>query len=351
MKTLKTIGYLFLFLITIMLASCKKEIGQKMEIDDNFYIENRNANMPVWVKGNGSSKTFIITVHGGPILGSGFDFSNASFTDKMEEKYTMIYWDQRHSSNSHGHLKKEDMSIDIMLEDMQLLVRVLKEKYGEDISLFIMGHSWGGTLSTAYLSKESNQNDIKGWINISGTPDAKQELIEASKQVVAFADEEISKGNNVDAWKSIKNEVIAIDTNNIDDAAESIIDKEAQKALSFFKDEIYPEKRRYPTYRSLLNAEDPLLLLGNVFQTPQAFMDEVQNIDLVDELCKIEIPTLIQFGKYDIGSSPAIGQLIYDNISSTDKFYDVYEHSEHFAFSQETDLFLLNVISFIEAYK
>jgi pimeloyl-ACP methyl ester carboxylesterase len=155
MKAINRLSYLVLIAVSILMYSCKKEVSLEKNMEEHFYLENRNANMPVWVKGNGLSNVFVLTVHGGPILGSGADFDNASFANEMEDKYAMVYWDQRHSSNSHGHLKKEDMTIEAMISDINALVQVLKKRYGDEISLFIMGHSWGGTLSTAYLSTRS----------------------------------------------------------------------------------------------------------------------------------------------------------------------------------------------------
>ena len=44
-------------------------------------------------------------------------------------------------------------SIDAMIEDTYKLVKTLKARYGEDISLFMMGHSWGGMVITGVAEK------------------------------------------------------------------------------------------------------------------------------------------------------------------------------------------------------
>lgn len=350
MKTLNDI--LILFVTVVLISSCKKEEALSSNMKEQFYIENGNANLPVWIDGNRTSKTFIITVHGGPILGSGYDFYNATFAEKMEENYVMVYWDQRNSSNSHGHLEKESLTIDAFIDDIHLLVQVLKKKYGDDISLFLMGHSWGGMLATSYLLKEGYQDGLKGWINISGTPDAPQELIETPKLILTVAEEEITKGNKVKQWQDIINTISPIDTNNLSDDVVKKIDAQERIMFELLGDQVYPEQHRYKGISKLFSPADNLLLISNLTHPAvMPFLEDVNKMDVVDDLYKITIPTLVQFGKYDVGTSPAVGQLLYSNISSSEKFFDIYEHSEHFCFTQEPELFLENVMKFIEAYK
>lgn len=336
----------------VLISSCKKEEALSSDMEEQFYIKNGNVNMPVWIDGNGTSKTFIITVHGGPILGSGNDFYNATFAEEMEEKYVMVYWDQRHTANSHGHLKNEDLTVDAFISDIRLLVQTLKLKYGDDISLFLMGHSWGGMLATNYLLKESYQGDFKGWINIAGTPDAPQELIESAKLLLTISEEEISKGNKVTEWQDLVNTVSEIDTNNIDKVAEKTLADQENVMFDLLGDQRYPEQYRYKGASTLFSPADDLLLFSNLIHSGSLeFLEVVNKIDVVDDLYKITIPTLIQFGKYDSGTSPVIGQILYDNIGAPEKFFDVYQHSDHFCFTQEPDLFLNNTINFIETYK
>lgn len=48
---------------------------------------------------------------------------------------------------------EEEVSIDVMVEDVLVLVKVLWIRYGNDFKFFLMGVSWGGILGFVILLK------------------------------------------------------------------------------------------------------------------------------------------------------------------------------------------------------
>jgi len=64
-----------------------------------------------------------------------------------------------------------------------------------------MGHSWGGTLGTAFLINPINQMHISGWIDINGGFNIKDGIgVHSVEWVKARATEEINLGNDVNHW-------------------------------------------------------------------------------------------------------------------------------------------------------
>jgi esterase/lipase len=81
------------------------------------------------------------------------------------------------------------------------------------------------------------------------------------------------------------------------------------------------------------------------------FWKEIEEIKMIDDLDKIVIPALIQGGKYDLGPPSSVMETVYNEIGSTSKYLNIYEHSGHAAFETEPDPFVNNVIDFVELHK
>ncbi len=124
--------------------------------------------MPVWVKGNTNSGTFIIVTHGGPGATTGHDFTISVGFQELEKDYAFVYWDQRMSGLSQGDPASSTLTIEQHIEDQEKLVELIRHKYNPQ-SLFLMGHSWGGVLTSKYLGRKNHQDYFKGWIDMDGS--------------------------------------------------------------------------------------------------------------------------------------------------------------------------------------
>ena len=94
------IPFVILFFV---LTSCQKEkITIGTNVSETFYLDNNGASMRLLVEGNTASKTFLIFVHGGP--GSSSYFYNTDYiSQNIENKYAVVYWDQRNAGGSQGN--------------------------------------------------------------------------------------------------------------------------------------------------------------------------------------------------------------------------------------------------------
>ncbi len=82
-------------------------------------------------------------IHGGP--GQGFDSFELMKGNNLEKKLTMIYFDQRGSGNSE---KAADYHMQAMLNDIEALRKHLGIQ-----KFYVLAHSFGGTIATAYAKK------------------------------------------------------------------------------------------------------------------------------------------------------------------------------------------------------
>ena len=343
----------FLLIISFFVASCKKD--DYSSLSDEFRFRHANADMPVYVYGNGSQKIFIIFIHGGP-GDSGYANRAGKAAKELENRYAMVYWDQRGQGMSEGKFSSDDITIDIMADDLHALVQVLKTKYGNDSKFFLLGHSWGGTLGTAYLLKNDYQNEIKGWIEVDGSHDFPKINVDAVKMFSGVGNQQISLNNNAEKWQELISWAEQIDTTNIN--TETIIDINTKSHLveQYLTEDNVLQKPDKKTFRdiSVIYHQNTItrIFSGNyTFMGNDKFFNEVVNNSFTPELHKITIPCLFLWGKYDFVVPPSLGYDAYNKVNTAEKEIIIFEKSAHSPMQNQADEFVDAVTNFVETYK
>jgi len=334
-------------LFLIILVSCTKENTATKE---RFYFRNDGADIAVQIDGNIGSKTFILLLHGGPGGGSA-DYNSGYYADELEKKYAMVYMDQRGNGASQGSYNKSDLTLEQNSKDVYALTKFLKQKYGSNISVFLMGHSWGGITSAHALIHTEIQSELKGWIEVDGAHDFPMNDIEATKMFLKIGNEQIDLGKNTDFWQPIVDKVVKMDTNNITSDDQGVLNSNGFKAEDKLDEITKVTQSGDPAY-GLLNSPDASLSikLANNFVNPPLNEDS-QKTPLTDDLHKIKIPSQFLWGKYDFVVPPAIGLSGYNNVGTTQKELVIFEHSGHSPMSNEPKKFVEAVVNFVELYK
>jgi proline iminopeptidase len=96
--------------------------------------------------GNPADKMLVI-LHGGP--GSDYRYL-LNCKEFANQGYYVVFYDQRGSGLSKRHDKKE-YSIQLMIDDLQAVIAHYRTSPSQKI--FLLGHSWGAILATAYINE------------------------------------------------------------------------------------------------------------------------------------------------------------------------------------------------------
>jgi pimeloyl-ACP methyl ester carboxylesterase len=339
-------GLVFL-LLTIM--SCKKQKQDLSNLEETIYVKANGAEMPAYVRGNGASNVFVIVVHGGP-GGNGYEYRAGEYAALLENEYAMVYWDQRGQGMATGNYRQKDNTIDQMTDDLRDLILVVKEHYGKDTEVFLMGHSWGGTLGTAFMVKQGYQDMVTGWIEADGAHDIPKLNIEAIKMFRSIGQEQIDLGHSVDKWKEIVDFANGVDTNDI-----SISDGGSINSYGFEAEGLLQEvDSLYTGSGGALSGKSPINLFTSTIAgriTSAALMDEIESTSLTDQLYKITTPTLLLWGKYDFVVPPQLGIDAYNLIGTPNKELVMFNHSGHSPMDNEAKAYSNAMIDFIEQYR
>ncbi len=338
--------------ITIMalsIFSCSKEDINLNDLNETIYVRHKNADMPAHIHGNGSEKVFLIILHGGP-GGNGLSYRLNTIRTEIEKNNAVVYFDQRGSGNSQGNYSGKDISVDIMAEDVLALAKVIKTKYGDDSKLFLLGHSWGGTLGPAVLLKK--QEDFLGWINVDGSHDPKGEYNAYQASLNKMANEQIALENSVDYWEGILDLVQNTDPNyNFNDYSK-LNNASGKGEDKLAADNVINESKFDLSLESLFN--NGIRAFWNKIITSHLLINKrgvYEKVSFTDQLAEITIPSLVLFGKYDLVVPTVIAQEAFDNLGSTDKEIFIFEKSGHVPMATEPDLFADKVIEFINQHK
>ncbi|MCC5931367.1 MAG: alpha/beta hydrolase [Cyclobacteriaceae bacterium] len=334
--------FISLIIPCLFLVSCGKE--DLLVIDDTFFLRNQGADMPVYVNGNRESKTFVIVLHGAGSFG--LSFRNGAFTEILEQEFAFVYWDQRGQGTSQGNYSAPENIIELMASDIVALVNVLKEKYGDNINLFLMGHSLGGMLGLEALLKQGLQNDITGWISISGAHDF--ELIRQNRPriIIEVAREQINIGNSTQEWEEILEEVEGLDPIS-DDGYNAILRLVPRATKLLEGDGVVSTERPSGLLANTIFQNNPITWqVSHLFNQPVNYAVK-NNYSLSNLLPQLTIPSLWLYGKYDFSVPVYVGINGFHRVGSVTKDYIMFDESMHHLHYTESDDFAEKVSFFI----
>lgn len=344
---------IILSLALIILISACHEKADLTNLSETIYISNEGADMPAYIHGNASEKVFILVLHGGP-GGNGLEYRMGLSSEELEKKYALVYWDQRGQGHAQGHYFFEDVTIDKMADDLNFLVMALKQKFGSDIKIFLLGHSWGGMLGTAYLLKDDYQHNITAWIDADGAHDIPLLNKEAIKLFRQVANEQINLGNSIEAWQEIYDWANAVDTNNITIEIGGEINSNGHQVEGYLKkDEVLTQGEYGDPIRDMLIAYQTNIFTSSIAGgiTSAILYEEIENTAKTNQLEKITIPCLFLWGKYDFVVPPQVGVIAFNKVSSTEKEFVLLETSGHSPMVNQPYIFNEAIIDFVEKYK
>ncbi len=350
---MKNWKYLVILFFAASFFSCQK--NDLSNLKDVLHVRRNNADMPAYIYGNGASKVFLVILHGGP-GGSGLEYRVGEYKDDLEERYAVVYWDQRGQGMAQGNYERNDITIAELVEDVEALALTLRHKYGDDIDLFLLGHSWGGTLGSAFLTTDDYQNHFQGWIEVDGAHDFPEVYRQAVKTYQSIGSEQIGLGNDLSYWEEVLKRVAEVDTinRNLEDFSYlNITARSAEEKL---------------TLSGAINANDLSAISNSLINTTfinskslanasgtmtnqTLFRNELLDYSATPLLNRISIPSLILWGANDIVVPVALAQQAFDSIGSFEKELVIYPASGHSPMITDAAKFSQDVIRFIEKYK
>ena len=138
-----------LFILVAVEAEGFKRTGLKIESLEPVKING--IDQWLLIRGNDETNPILLYLHGGPGH-SLIPFAHVA-TDKLVDKFIVVYWDQRGTGLSYNDkIPPETMNISQFIDDTKTVTEYLKKKFGKE-KIYLLGHSWGSMLGTLTVDK------------------------------------------------------------------------------------------------------------------------------------------------------------------------------------------------------
>ena len=331
-----------LALICLSLTACG--ISDLQKKGTYFHIKNEGAVMPVWIRGNVKSGTFILTIHGGPGMGtSSHDFLMGEGFHLLEEKYALVYWDQRMTGMSQGNPSRQKMTIEQHVEDLHKIVLFIESKY-HPVKLYLLGHSWGGALATRYLGEGQFQQRFQGWINVAGGLSDSLNLAYKRDFLLDRAAHFINQNQDTAYWKNVQKWFANHPTYQKYDIEPYEF---TDRAGGFVYDR--------PNYNEITQQHIPKMVFFSPYSTAYLqgrkfpLLDD-RGLDLSAYMKKIQIPSLFIWGDQD-GTVPVkIGEVGFKLIGTpaNQKKRVLLKHCGHVPYAEQAASFAREIVDFMK---
>lgn len=340
---MKNIALLISITVTILFSACEK---QEFYRGDHFFVRNAGAEMPVFVKGNIESGTFILFLHGGP----GGNASLPSFmpvAKELENDYAFAYWDQRGSGLSMGNPDPSTFTVDQFVDDLDIVVETIKLRYDNPRIVFY-GISWGGALGSAYLSTNNHQEKIDGFICMDSGHNLVEGLPKSVVFVKEYAQKQIYKGIDVAYWTEAR-DWCATEPDMTQKENYFKYDGYLTNTNAYRKDPNQdvqgPEVGALGTMNSYLSLA---IFFNGQFLVPRF---NILELNLSADMARIKTPTIVIWGRHDGVNTIEMGYDAFNSIGGPDfqeKEMVILENSAHEGYMEEQELFISTFRGFVD---
>ncbi|MBE0652110.1 MAG: alpha/beta hydrolase [Bacteroidales bacterium] len=340
-------NYIAVVLIVLSLTSCQKEkISIGTNASDTFYVDNAGASMRVLVEGNTSSHTFVLFVAGGPGASS-FFYNTDYIKNNIADKYACVFWDQRNSGASQGNSNGSNLNLPQMTDDLKKVIEVIKYRYGENSSVFLLGHSFGGLLTASFMTTGDNQNMVKGWIYADGSHNYPLNDTLTRQMLITVGQQQIAENQNTDQWFPIV-DYCESHTGGFSLDESFQLEDYAEQAETLFS--VVKQVNLFDLIRQYAIKDNwPLtsILFNYLYSSNDDFNQELAKTDFTSQLYKVTTPTLIMYGEYDFVCPKGLGEDLYNHISSPEKKMVISPISGHDIFLQDQAFFCDQIDQFV----
>ncbi|QZE15260.1 alpha/beta hydrolase [Halosquirtibacter laminarini] len=328
---MKQISYLLSIISITLLIACGggDKAVEKVYPKATFEVTNAEETMPVWIHGNENSDFILLPVHGGP--GSDvLDFRTYKGGDgfkDIETNHLVGYWQQRASGASKGSDDKKHFTIAQYVEDLDKVIDQLKDRYPNK-KIVLLGHSWGGMLTSSYLKDATHKDKIVAWIDAAGVTNGKTLMAQTREDVQKEAEVRIAKKENTDYWEKVVTQIKSSKTN--------------ANVLAYQVTKYIPE-----VLIKVDNHKDFVINQRGILSNSTLF-NEILKTDNTQNVAAFTKPILILWGKYDFAVSASQKKEIEAVVNAKQITNVVFPASGHYMMFHEPTMFAKSINDFIK---
>lgn len=283
------------------------------------YININNFSQNIMTISSDNSNPVLLIVHGG--AGSPDRPLVKKYNIELAEYYTVVCWDQRGSGLSYT---KEDLTIDIILNDLKSVVEFLRNRYNQD-KIYIAGHSWGAYLGLRFSFMH---------------PEYVKYYIGTGQGISSFADE-IYKYNFVKDQAEQRNDTEVIKKlvhfgepteytySHDDKKAKQYIGKMIHKYGGYISDKNEFNTNKYLNCYIKCYKFNIIKVIKGILKSSKTLNIEMSKKDSISCITELAVPILLISGESDMICPVQATQNWFDNLKAPHKEFVKIKNAAH----------------------
>lgn len=307
--------------------------GSSLRVDEQVQIDVEDTSLYAAIRGKDESAPILLYLHGGPGNPLGVPIFQAYGGRLLEDHFIVVYLHQRGIMKS-PRVPDNAHRVDRYVDDVGRVVDYVRRRFAHR-QMFLLGHSWGGVLAYRYLSQHPDAVDRL--VAVAAPIDVERMVHGRVAMILEWARETGSE-------EAIR------DLSPLEDKSVAE-DSEAFRILEKWSPQAYGGWARHLSRARINAAVDYEASLPSWLSErrhiEELLLAEVLQLDLRDEIGKIDIPLLCIVGKDDVDVP---WYLVQEDIRRYGGPVDfrVFEHSHHMPFIDEEELFAQTVVEFLK---
>ena len=339
--SLLVIIFIFLYIISPgKTTAFEDEQGNMIEnsISEMKYVKIGGIEQFMLIRGKSKDNPILLILHGGP--GTPETSPLRKYNSKLEEYYTVVYWEQRGAGKSFNkNIPDSSMTLDQFIEDTHELTSYLKEQFKKD-KIFLLGHSWGTFLGVKTINKYPN--DYHAYVGIGQVGDQSK----SEKLSYQFVLKKATEMNNIEALKDL-NEIGEFEFSNENFNLRSIMNwmtTERKWVMKFGGTTYNPDNfvdivffsilfdKEYTIGEKIKSFRGAQLAVTHLFPV-------VINSNLSKTDSELEIPIYILQGINDYQACHSVAKEYFDSLKAPKKEFITFDKSAHMVPFEEPEKF------------
>lgn len=319
-------------IVFALLSACAQ--GTLPQVNEQVLIDAEGAKLYAEIRGTDKSSPLLLYLHGGPGSPLGVPIFRAYGGHLLEDHFIVVYLHQRGIMKS-PRLPDSSHGVDKYVDDVHRVVEYLGRRFpGREV--FMLGHSWGGVLAYLYLS--SYPSGVSKLVAVSTPIDAESMIHGRVEMILQWARE------------TENNEAIR-DLSPLRDKS-VLDDPEAFEILAQWTPLAYGGWARNLSRERVdaaVDYEDSFpVWLSEQKHIEELMLMDLLELDLRDEIEKINIPSLCIVGREDVDVP---WYLVQEEVKSYGGHVDfkIFENSHHMPFIDEEVTFAETVVDFLSS--
>lgn len=300
------------------------------------YININNSRQNIMTMSTDNANPVLLIIHGG--AGSPDRPLVKNYNSELADYYIVVCWDQRGSGLSYT---SEELTIDLMLKDLKILVEFLRNRYNQD-KIYIAGHSWGAYLGLRFSSMYPEY--IKYYIGtgqgISSIADEIYKYNFVMNQAVIRNDKKIIKQLNRFG------EPTGYSYKTDDEKAKKYIGKMIHKYGGYINDKNDFSTSKYLTCYIKYYKLDIIKVIKGMLNSSKVLNNEMSKKDNISCITELDVPILLISGEEDMVCPVPAAEKWFDNLNAPKKeFVKItnVSHMVNFEQAKEWNKLLINL--------